>query len=261
MPTGHWGFRSPRLLPLCIALAWTGTAVGQPCAEEVPYRNTVFLLDCHGRLFGPNDLGPFRQRIFERYLQEAPEGKLRVTRAQSADPARVWGHLTAEEKATFVAITGALGTLAESGGVKLNEWVIRLDAVHGEMDFGTGRTFGSNQAFRLYAQISDAARRHLLAGAGTFQNVCTKLALAYDGLGSRHPSYCQPPRRFEVERKTDLLPNLQFNFNRSNQCADIDIDYDRGVAHLGRDNSNVLHEQHVEEFHRAYCDPGLRRKP
>jgi hypothetical protein len=239
----------------------TGTPVnGQRCAEEAKYRRHVFVFDCYQELFGPTHLGKFRQRVWEDYLRSSPEGQRRAAQAREPRPEVVWSRLTVEEKSTFLAITAALAGVTERDGPPLAEWMIRLDAVHGETDALSGRRFDNDEAFRLYFRVTERALSHLMSGRGLFQNVCRSSSLGYNGLGSTHPDYCRQRRRFDNERKTDNFPNLQFNYTPGSPCVDVDVDYDRGIPHLRRDNSNVLARGHAAEFTREYCDPGFRMK-
>jgi hypothetical protein len=88
--------------------------------------------------------------------------------------------------------------------------------------------------------------------------MCTKRSFGYDGLGTRHPDFCRPQHKFEHQRSVDNFPHLHFNFTESSGCVDIDIDYERGLLHLTRDNSNALADEHWRTFKKQYCDPGFR---
>ncbi len=108
----------------------------------------------------------------------------------------------------------------------------------------------------MSAQGSEAVK-----GSVPLRNACVNRPLPWNGAGSRHPDFCRPGSSFELERKTDNLPNVQFNLTPGTRCADIDLDYERGLAHLGRGNSDVLAEDHSVKFQSVYCEFGVRRKP
>jgi hypothetical protein len=227
-------------------------------SEKFKYRGRKFVLDSYKDLFGNGPAGQSRRMLFENYLQQSDEGRLRAARSSTQKSEAVWRTLTAEEKTTFLAIIAALESLQAESGINLLEWVESLEEIHGENKFSDGRRFDNNEAFRIYTKLKSAAVAHIAQGAGQFKNTCTKHSFGYDGLGSRHPDFCRPEDKFEHQRSTDNHPHLHFNFTGRSGCVDIDIDYDRGLLHLTRDNSNVLADEHLRTFKKQYCDPGFR---
>ena len=226
--------------------------------QKFTYRGQTFSIDPYKQLFGEAGPGPIRKALFESYLQHSPEGKLRVSGAGSGEPEAVWQMLTVEEKTTFLAITAALADLEDETRVNLLEWLQSLESIHGENNFMDGSRFENNTAFRLFVRVGSAALAHLIAGRGQFRNLCRSRSFGYDALGSRHPDFCRLPALFASQRKTDNFPNLHFNFTPGSPCVDIDIDYRVGLAHLTRDNSNVLADNQILLFEAEYCDPGFR---
>ena len=142
------------------------------------------------------------------------------------------------------------------------DWVVSLQEIHGERSPPNNNRYPNNKAFRLYVKLNEAALEHIHEGDTfyrDFYNTCTEEYFPYDGSGSRHPDFCAP-KRFDLQRKTDNYPNIQFNVSLNTGCADIDIDYRKGLAHMLRDNSNVLASGHTLRFLQEYCDPGFRVK-
>lgn len=232
-------------------------ASGQPAGVvDFDYEGERYEMDVYSTLFGDSSLGEARRDLFARYLTDAAEGRRR-----GRDPESVWDdRLTWTEKATFLAITAALHRLKTDSGDRVLDWVVSIEEVHGDLSIlDSNRSYPNNQAFRLYVILDEAAVRHIDTGRGEFINTCRAEPVAYDGLGSRHPDFCTIDR-FDLQRKTGNHPNVQFNVSR-NRCADIDIDYRRGLRHLGRDNSNVLASGNLQTFVDEYCDPGFRLRP
>jgi hypothetical protein len=227
-------------------------------SEKFKYRGQKYVLDSYKDLFGNNPEGQSRRMLFEKYLLQSDEGKRRAIKSSSRKGEAVWRTLTPEEKTTFLAITAALESLQAESGINLLEWVESLEEIHGENNFSDQRRFDNNEAFRIYTRLKPAAVAHITQGTGQFKNICTKRSFGYDGLGSRHPDFCRPDHKFEHQRSTDNHPHLHFNFTESSGCVDIDIDYERGLLHLTRDNSNVLADEHWRTFKKQYCDPGFR---
>lgn len=243
-------------------LAWLllsqGGVTETRASEKFKYKGRKYVLESYKDLFGNNPVGQSRRLLFERYLQQSDEGKLRAARCSTRKAEVVWRTLTPEEKTTFLAITAALGSLQAESGINLLEWVTSLEEIHGENMFSDGRRFDNNEAFRIYTKLQAAAVAHIAQGKGQFKNICSKRSFGYDGLGTRHPDFCRPQHKFEHQRSTDNYPHLHFNFTESSGCVDIDIDYERGLLHLTRDNSNVLADEHLRTFKKQYCDPGFR---
>ena len=225
--------------------------------EKFKYRNRKVEFDSFKELFGQKGVGPLRRMLFEKYLQASPEGRQRAEQCHSAKAEAVWRTLAIEEKSTFLAITIALGSLRVENG-SLLEWIESLEEIHGETRFLGGQRFMNNEAFRIYVKLQPEGMVHLVMGTGEFRNLCTKRSFGYNGLGSRHPDVCRADERFENQRSTDNYPHLHFNFTPSTRCVDIDIDYDRGLLHLTRDNSNVLAGDHLRTFEKEYCGAGFR---
>ena len=69
---------------------------------------------CYPELFGPTLLGRLRKQLFEGYLQDSPEGKLRASFVSAGSPEGAWASLTREEQTSFLAITAALANLETS---------------------------------------------------------------------------------------------------------------------------------------------------
>lgn len=231
--------------------------VNAEAADKFKYRDRTVAFDSFKDLFGQKGVGPIRRVLFERYLQASKEGKQRVERCRSAKAEAVWRTLANEEKSTFLAITQALSSLQVEAG-SLLEWIESLEEIHGEKRLPDGQRFMNNEAFRIYVRLRPAGIAHIVQGSGKFRNICTKRTFGYNGLGSRHPDACRPEERFENQRSTDNYPHLHFNLTPGTRCVDIDIDYDRGLLHLTRDNSNVLAGDHLRTFEKEYCDPGFR---
>ncbi|PYV86385.1 MAG: hypothetical protein DMG05_19835 [Acidobacteria bacterium] len=247
---------------IIILLAWlvlnqAGVTYTQ-ASEKLKYKGRKYVLESYKDLFGNRPVGQSRRMLFEKYLQQSDEGKLRAARCSTRKAEAVWHTLTPEEKTTFLAITAALGSIENEAGINLLEWVESLEEVHGENKFSDGRRFDNNEAFRIYTKLQPAAVSHIAQGKGQFRSICTKRSFGYDGLGTRHPDFCRPQHKFEHQRSVDNFPHLHFNFTESSGCVDIDIDYERGLLHLTRDNSNVLADEHWRTFNKQYCDPGFR---
>ena len=239
-------------LSVSIVLVLAAAASGQPATVvDFDYRGELYEMDMYSTLFSDSALGEARRDLFARYVTDAADGRRR-----GQNPESVWEDgLTWTEKATFLAITAALHRLKTDDGDRLLDWVVSIEEIHGDAPI-----FDNNQAFRLYVRLDDAAVRHIDAGRGEFVNTCKTEPVAYDGFGSRHPDFCTNDL-FDLQRKTDNRPNVQFNLSRDTRCADIDIDYRRGILHLTRDNSNVLASGHLRRFVAEYCDPGFRLRP
>jgi hypothetical protein len=225
--------------------------------EKLKYRSRKVEFDSFKDLFGQKGIGSLRRVLLEKYFQASAEGRQRAEQCHSAKAEAVWRTLAIEEKSTFLAITAALGSLRVENG-SLLEWVESLEEIHGETRFLARQRFMNNEAFRIYVKLQPEGMAHLVQGTGEFRNLCTKRSFGYNGLGSRHPDVCRPDEKFENQRSTDNYPHLHFNFTPSTRCVDIDIDYDRGLLHLTRDNSNVLAGDHLRTFEKEYCDPGFR---
>jgi hypothetical protein len=225
--------------------------------EKFKYRNRKVEFDSFKDLFGQKGIGLLRRALFEKYLLASPEGRQRAEQCHSTKAEAVWRTLAIEEKSTFLAIATALGNLQIDSGGLLLEGVESLEEIHGEARFASGERFMNNEAFRIYVKFQPAALAHIVQGTGKFKNLCTKNSFGYDGLGSRHPDVCRPEERSENQRATDNHPRLHFNFTPSTRCVDIDIDYERGLLHLTRDNSNVLAGDHLRTFEKEYCEPGF----
>jgi hypothetical protein len=232
-------------------------AVPANAAEKFKYRDRKVEFDSFKELFGRKGVGAQRRVLFEKYLQKSGEGRRRAEKCRSTKPEAVWRTLTIEEKSTFLAITAALGNLrAENGSVL--DWIESIEEIHGETRLANGKRFMNNEAFRIYVVLQPAGLGHIVLGRGRFENLCTKRSFGYDGLGSRHPDTCRPEEKFDNQRATENHPRIHFNFTPSSRCVDIDIDYEKGLLHLTRDNSNVLAGDHLKTFEKEYCDPGMR---
>ncbi len=255
--TQHSRLASSDASPVGVAAAYHLALIDAAADNKFKYRNRKVEFGSFKDLFGQKGLGPLRRILFERYLQASEEGRRRVEKCHSVKAEAVWRTLAVEERSTFLAITAALGNLQVENG-SLLEWIESLEEIHGETRFPGGERFMNNQAFRIYVKLQPAALAHLVQRKGTFRNLCAKRSFGYDGLGSHHPDICRPEERFESQRSTDNYPHLHFNFTPSTRCVDIDIDYDKGLLHLTRDNSNILADDHLRTFEKEYCDPGFR---
>jgi hypothetical protein len=224
--------------------------------DKFKYRGRKVAFESFKDLFSEQGVGPIRRVIFEGYLQGSEEGRQRVEKCHSPKAEVVWRTLTIEEKSTFLAITEALSAL-EVEAASLLQWIESLEEIHGETRFPDGRRFMNNEAFRIYVKVTPAGIAHLVQRTGKFKNLCTKRSFGYDGLGSRHPDVCRPDKKSDNQRSTDNYPHLHFNLTPSTRCVDVDIDYDSGLLHLTRDNSNVLAGNHLRIFEKEYCEPGF----
>ena len=258
MSTAHHGLARLIIVQSAWLLLHQVAVTNVQASEKFKYSGQKYVLDSYKDLFENNPVGQSRRMLFEKYLQQSDEGELRAGRSGGRKAEAVWRTLTLEEKTAFLAITAALGSLQAESGINLLEWVESLEEIHGENKFSDGRRFDNNEAFRIYTKLKPAAVAHIAQGKGQFNNICTKRFFGYDGLGSRHPDFCRPEDKFEHQRSTDNHPHLHFNFTESSGCVDIDIDYEKGLLHLTRDNSNVLADEHWRTFKKQYCDPGFR---
>jgi hypothetical protein len=232
------------------------------------YRGEKYLMSPYTVLFNNSPLGQARTNLFVEYLKASPEGMARVKKAASGDPAAVWATLDAEEKTTFLAVTAAASHLVSERSGSTLSWFERLEQIHGSTK-PAGGTYPNNQAFRLYIRLSQTGIAHLKAG-GEFTNTCTKKKVKYGGMGSKHPDFCNPGKKFQRQRPTNNSPRLQINVTDASGCADVDLDYDYdNDEHLTKDNSNVLgshpdrdpaeYPPHPKIFVEQYCDLGFRR--
>ncbi len=248
------------MVAACSARGGNGSSGGAEGGKVVfEYKGVGYEMDSYQELFSGDPLAEGRRSLFEDYLSSAPEGRFRSSGGKSAS--EVWEALTWEEKTTFLAITGALHKLATEAGEGLLGWAESLQEIHGEVSVTGGKEYKNDEAFRLFVKLTQEAVAHIDAGNGSFSNACTAVSVTYDGLGSSHGDFCAPGEDFEGERKTANHPNLQFNYSRGSRCADIDIDYRKGLGHLSRDNSNVLASKQIRKFEEQYCDAGFRLKP
>lgn len=260
----HVGRRRPKLYTIAATLllfvsVLATSATGETATSPVDftYKNTVhYEMDPYRVLFGRDPLGRARARLFEGYLSSSVEGMTRGSRAPVA-----WQALSIEEKTTFLSITAALHSLAAESGEDLLDWVVSLREIHGEYSVLNPGRYPDGKAFRLYVVLSKTALEHIQAGSsGTFYNTCSGTSFSYRRpTGWAHEDFCAPGR-FDKHRKTNNHPNIQFNVSWDTGCADIDIDYRRGLTHFTRDNSNVLASGHTLKFLEEYCDPGFRVK-
>jgi hypothetical protein len=248
-------------------LAATPETPGQS-DESFEYRGEKYLMSPYTVLFDSSPLGQSRTKLFMEYLTASPEGMARGKNAGTGDPAAVWATLDAEEKTTFLAVTAAASHLLSERSGSILSWFERLEQIHGSTK-PAGGAYPNNQAFRLYIRLSQTGIAHLKAG-GEFTNTCTKKNVKYGGIGSRHPDFCNPGKKFQRQRPTNNSPRLQINVTDASGCADVDLDYDYdNDEHLTKDNSNVLgshpdkdaaeYPSHPKIFVDQYCDLGFRR--
>lgn len=252
-----------------VVLAWS--LVDQPgakAAQGVPftYKGKNYVMDPFTTLFSSaTRVGKVRLQLLSDYLKLSAEGMKRVTQAGSSNPETVWDLMSIEERTTFLSITAALGALEASKGVDLLTWVTALEEIHGLGPPGSTAEYENEKAYRFYARMTPEGIQHVLDANGQFSNLCDKSTLTYGNIGSRHQDFCLLPNKFQDEGKTSNSPNLQFNVTAKNQCADIDLDFDTGILHGTKDNSNILghqgvifHGSHLQSFNVDYCDPGFR---
>jgi hypothetical protein len=235
------------------------TPTPPPPPQTFSYQGQNFEMDSYPVLFDQStSVGRERSRLFTDYLKSSTEGRARCTKAKTTVPDQVWLTLTRDEQATFLAVTQSLDVVQpQSGKIR---WIERIDEIHGDKSFASGSAYPSNKAFRLYAHMT-ADGANAIKNSLPLQKTCPKPApLAWNGAGSKHPDFCQNGPSFDMERKTDNMPNIQFNLTPGTQCADIDLDYETGFAHLGRGNSDVLADDHTPKFESMYCRFGVRRK-
>jgi hypothetical protein len=241
----------------CAACLWPFAEAQAP--PPFTYRGQTFVMDDFAILFDMSPLGRERTRLFTGYLGNSTEGKARVAKAGSPSPEAVWKTMTVDERATFLSITKALDVLQPTSGPL--KWLDRVEEIHGDRSFTTGREWDSDKAFRLWARMTtagiDAVRREV-----PLRNMCRQSPETWNGDTLNHPDFCGTGG-FEFDRKTDKnpLPNVQFNITTKTACADIDLDYEGGLAHLGRSNSDVLDSDHSVKFRDKFCDFGVRRFP
>jgi hypothetical protein len=223
------------------------------------YQGQTFVMDDFAVLFDTSLLGRERTRLFTAYLSNSQEGKARVAKAGSSDAQIVWKSMTVDERATFLSVTKALDVLQPIKGPL--SWLDRIEEIHGDKSFATGREWDPNQAFRLWARMTPdgiaAVRKQI-----PLRNACKNQPASWNGDSVNHPDFCASGG-FEFDRKTDKdpLPNVQFNITTASACADIDLDYERGLAHFSRSNSDVLAGDHSVKFRNKFCDFGVRRFP
>lgn len=252
-----------------VVIAWAMTdqpGAGAAQGEPFTYKGKNYVMDPFTTLFSSaTRVGTVRMQLFGAYLAATAEGMKRVTLTGSADPSKVWGKMTVEDRTTFLSITTALGALEVSKGVDLLTWLTSLEEIHGLAPPDSTSEYDNDKAYRLYVRMTSAGVQHVLDASGEFSNLCDKGTLDYGGLGSRHTDFCLLPNKFEDEGKTSNSPNLQFNVTAKNRCADIDLDFDNGILHGTKDNSNILghqgvpfHANHLQSFMVDYCDPGFR---
>ena len=170
-----------------LAIGVVGQA--QKGARSVPfmYDKRQGLMDDYSTLFTGSLARDTRRKLFEVYLA-SPEGSARVKAAgpQASNPAVVWRTLAIEEQTTFLAITTALAAVEAQAGYSLLEWIDRLEEIHGEVKYPSGRRFSNDEAFRLYARLKPSAIAELQGGNTTFRNQCNRQVYNYGGMGSRH---------------------------------------------------------------------------
>src|SRR5206468_2662787 len=174
MPLARHCLRRLIIVQSAWLLLYQAALTDAQASEKFKYRGQKYVLDSYKALFENNPLGQSRRMLFEKYLQQSDEGKLRAARSGARKAEAVWRTLTLEEKTTFLAITAALESLQAESGINLLEWVESLEEVHGENKFSDGRRFDNNEAFRIYTKFQPAAVAHVAQGAGQFKNLCTK---------------------------------------------------------------------------------------